>query len=329
MIQRTEQEIMQNWKTDDKPLVSIACATYNHENYITEAIESFLMQETDFPFEVFVHDDCSTDNTATVIREYGKKYPNIIKSIYQKENQYSKGVRVTGKFIFPRAQGKYIAVCEGDDYWTDLLKLQKQVEFMESNSDYALCYTSATVINDQGVIINQNKNFGDSSQFDLIAGAGLAILGSVMFRRFDMQEYSEYRIINGDNLLWHYLGFYGKCKHLEDIKNSIYRVHAGGTWSGRSDTSKLVEAMKTYSLIRKRIITNVEDNALLLKKHDLYYPYMFASYFYGRILRLDPKGFTIGLKELKKASFIKKHTVFFAFLKHIVRSSSAVLKLKT
>ena len=103
MAQRTEQEIMQHWKMDDKPLVSISCITYNHENYIAEAIESFLMQETDFPFEVLIHDDCSTDNTAAIIREYEKKYPNIIKPIYQEENQYSKGIKISPTFNFPKS----------------------------------------------------------------------------------------------------------------------------------------------------------------------------------------------------------------------------------
>ncbi len=132
MHQKTEQEIMQNWKGDiDVPVVSICSASYNHENYIEEALDSFLMQETDFPFEVLMNDDCSTDNTANIIREYEKKYPNIIKPIYQKENQYSKGIKISPTFNFPRAKGKYIALCEGDDYWTDPLKLQTQVDAMK------------------------------------------------------------------------------------------------------------------------------------------------------------------------------------------------------
>jgi len=138
MQKRTEQEIMQNWETYDKPLVSICCITYNHELYITEAIESFLMQETDFPFEVLVHDDCSTDNTANIIREYEKKYPNIIKPIYQKENQYSKGMKIT-PMVIKKAAGKYIALCEGDDYWTDSEKLQIQLDLMLKDPE---CYLS-------------------------------------------------------------------------------------------------------------------------------------------------------------------------------------------
>jgi glycosyltransferase involved in cell wall biosynthesis len=120
------------------PLVSICCITYNHENYIRDAIEGFLMQKTDFPFEIIIHDDASTDATADIIREYEREYPDIIKPIYQTENQYSKGKRAT-LFTFRAARGKYIALCEGDDYWVDPLKLQKQITEMEKHPD---CYIS-------------------------------------------------------------------------------------------------------------------------------------------------------------------------------------------
>ena len=96
-------------------MASICCITYNHENYIADAIESFLMQKTNFNYEIIIYDDASTDKTADIIREYETKYPGLIKPIYQTENQYSKGVK-TINFSLQRAEGKYIAVCEGDDY---------------------------------------------------------------------------------------------------------------------------------------------------------------------------------------------------------------------
>jgi len=120
-------------------LVSISCLTYNHEPYIRSAIEGFLKQNTTFHFEVLMHDDASTDHTASIIREYEEKYPDIINPIYQIENQYSKGVWVSGVYQFPRAKGKYIAICEGDDYWTDPLKLQKQVDLMEKYHAASMC----------------------------------------------------------------------------------------------------------------------------------------------------------------------------------------------
>lgn len=115
--------ISQHWGKDTIPLVSISCITYNHDNYIREAIEGFLMQKTTFPVEILIHDDASTDNTATIIKEYEIKYPQLIKPIYQTENQYSKKDGTIGRIQRGRARGKYYATCEGDDYWTDPLKL--------------------------------------------------------------------------------------------------------------------------------------------------------------------------------------------------------------
>lgn len=112
-------------------VVSAYCLAYNHEKYIKSALEGFVSQKTDFKYEVFVHDDASTDKTADIINQYAKRYPNIIKPILQKENQYSKGVDISQEIIFPRMKGKYVAICEGDDYWCDNNKLQKQVDFLE------------------------------------------------------------------------------------------------------------------------------------------------------------------------------------------------------
>ena len=127
-------------KNSSEPLVSIDCITYNHEAYIRAALDGFLMQKTDFSFEILVHDDASTDQTANIIRNYEKKYPGIIIPIYQKENQFSKNINIARQYQFPRARGRYIAICEGDDYWTDPYKLKKQVDFLETNSDYGLVH---------------------------------------------------------------------------------------------------------------------------------------------------------------------------------------------
>ena len=150
MISRTQNEIMKNWPAEwNSPVVSIRCITYNHEPYIAEALDGFLMQETDFPFEIVVHDDASTDNTANIIREYEAKYPKILKPIYETENQYSKHDGSLRKIMNNACKGKYIAFCEGDDYWIDSKKLQKQVDFLEKNPDYEMCYTNYKVFNQQ------------------------------------------------------------------------------------------------------------------------------------------------------------------------------------
>lgn len=124
------------------PLVSIACPAYNHEKFIAQAIEGFLIQQTDFPFEIIIHDDASTDRTPEIIKAYATRYPDQIRPLLQKENQVSQGKHPLSSYIYPAARGKYIALCDGDDYWTDPLKLRKQVDFLETNPDYGLVHTN-------------------------------------------------------------------------------------------------------------------------------------------------------------------------------------------
>ena len=148
MIETTQDEVMRKWNKNmslDTPLVSVRCITYNHENYIAQALDSFIMQKTNFPFEIIVHDDASTDRTAEIIREYEKKYPLIVKPIYEEENQWSKPGNPLGKIVNAALNGKYVAICEGDDYWIDENKLQMQVDFLENNPEYGMCYTNFNI----------------------------------------------------------------------------------------------------------------------------------------------------------------------------------------
>lgn len=157
-------------------VVSIVCNTYNHELYIRDALDSFLSQKTNFPFEILVFDDASTDKTANIIRSYEEKYPDIIKPVYQTVNQYSLGL-MPGKQNRERATGKYIAICEGDDYWCDCNKLQKQVDYMESHPDCTFCFTNGYVkygnneINKTRQIVPWDKNAKfKKNVFDLDVG---------------------------------------------------------------------------------------------------------------------------------------------------------------
>lgn len=128
----------------ETPLVSIVCVAYNHEGTIRKALDGFLMQRTPFPIEVIVHDDASRDGTAAIVKEYAEKYPDVIVPVLQQENQYSKG-RKPWLIMFPMVRGRYIAFCEGDDYWTDPLKLQKQVAVMEADENVALSFHQVLV----------------------------------------------------------------------------------------------------------------------------------------------------------------------------------------
>ncbi len=132
------------------PVVSVIMISYNHEPYIRKAIESVLMQKTSFPFEIIIHDDASTDNSATIIREYAQKYPDKIVPILQTENKYSKNISIRRHYINPRIRGKYIATCECDDYWIGENKLQFQVDFLESHPEFSGCTHNCLLVDKAG-----------------------------------------------------------------------------------------------------------------------------------------------------------------------------------
>lgn len=222
-----------------KPLVVINCITYNHEAYLRDALEGFVMQKTDFPFVAIVHDDASTDGTAAIIREYAARYPDIILPIYETENQYSKGNGSVSRIMREarNATGaKYVAMCEGDDYWTSPLKLQKQVSFLESHSEYSMVFHKVRV----------HKTGTDTSADFILADveereySGTEVFESMLFQlasvvvRADVFKDAEYmkasgsgRFMGGDVLLFLGAANVGKIWCIAD-EMSVYRLHPGG-----------------------------------------------------------------------------------------------------
>ncbi|WP_025124803.1 glycosyltransferase [Myroides odoratimimus] len=247
------------------PLVSISCITYNHGNYISEALDSFLDQVVDFPIEILVHDDASTDETTEIIREYEKKYPHIIKSVYQSENQYSKGVKV-GKFNRERAVGKYYATCEGDDYWSDVNKLAFQISFLEKYEEFSFCCHRANIFNESekmytGVIPESLHPI--DSQY-----GGLVIEHDVFFKKWVTQPlttvirtdlvkklpYKDYKFFR-DFHTFYFLLFYGKGICFDEVWG-VYRHHEGGVHSSKSEIERQFTGFKLAE-------------ELFLKTHDL------------------------------------------------------------
>lgn len=223
------------------PLVSIICCAYNHEPYIRQCLDGFIMQETNFPFEVLIHDDASTDRTADIIREYETKYPEIIKPIYQTENQYQKKTGILKTFQYPRVKGKYIAMCEGDDYWTDPLKLQKQVDFLETHPDYSMCSHAVSEYIQESDVINQNKvpaNFTYDLDFLVYGGWAFQPL-SVLYKLSCVDKnYSLYKYPK-DMSLFYSLLKNGMGYFIAD-EMAIYRVHSHGVWSGITRENQFV-----------------------------------------------------------------------------------------
>ena len=239
-------------------LVSVSCITYNHAPYIRECLDGFLMQKTNFPIEVVIHDDCSTDGTKEIIQEYAEKYPDIFFPIFQSENQYSKGIRgFNVRFNFPRCRGKYIALCEGDDYWVDPLKLQKQFDFLETNNEYVLCSHDAKITDSSGKLIKESKlpNFykKDATSDELKKGFWVLTLG-MMFRNLPiLTNYPKegFCVLNGDIFLISILGGYGRSKYMDTIEPAIYREHSGGVWSLTSKRFKKINNFNTFFYIAK------------------------------------------------------------------------------
>lgn len=217
-------------------LVSISCITYNHAPYIRQCLDGFMMQQTNFAFEVLIHDDASTDGTTDIIKEYEAQYPDIIKPIYEEENQWVKGRRGSAVFNFPRANGKYIALCEGDDYWTDPLKLQKQVDFLESNQYYSMCSHWYVISYDHGKqICHIEPSIQEFTIDNLIRGEFPIQTATVLYRKMalNLEIFNSLRW-SMDASLFYLVLKTGKCYILDDTM-STYRVHSGGVWSGTSN----------------------------------------------------------------------------------------------
>lgn len=142
---------MENSHPMESPLVSILCMTYNHEDNVAKTLDGFLMQETDFPFAIWIHDDASTDDTQAILLEYQSRHPDQIRLTLQSENQFALGVKPLLKYVLPHVHSKYISFCEGDDFWTDKSKLQRQVDVLERRPNLSLCAHDVDLTFEHGV----------------------------------------------------------------------------------------------------------------------------------------------------------------------------------
>jgi hypothetical protein len=250
MSNRTEQQIRQHWTSAHAPLLSILCPAYNQKAYIAQALDSFLAQQTRFAFEILVNDDASTDGTAAIIADYAQRYPNIIRPILHAQNQFQQG-KLFFPDLFNRAQGKYLAYCDGDDYWTDPLKLQKQVDFLEANPDYVITYHDALITDDRGAhgVQLSGEWQRDASRMELQRGRRISTL-TTCFRNVLHElprELEQAPLL--DVCWWSLLGAHGKGKYMADIAPGAYRVHNGGLFSMRAGKQKLHMSLQTYACL--------------------------------------------------------------------------------
>lgn len=239
-------------RLSEKPLVSICCITYNHERFIRDAIEGFLMQKTDFPIEILIHDDASTDGTANIVRAYQEKNPHLIRAIYQKENQHSQGKKVIHT-LFRMVRGTYIAHCEGDDYWTDPLKLQKQVEFMEAHPECSICCHGVTFSYQDG----RPDHYGGflvpkRNTYTLrdLCKVGFISTCSTVYRNNLYTEFpSELKTLAMGDWPLHILNAEHGIIWFIDDDMATYRVHENGYWSGMDIIDRKIKVIDAYMAI--------------------------------------------------------------------------------
>lgn len=251
------------------PLVTIRCLTYNHEPYIRQCLEGFVMQQTNFRFEAIVHDDASTDGTAAIIKEYAEKYPNIIKPIFETENQYSKRDGSLRRIMDSHTRGKYVAMCEGDDYWIDPLKLQKQVDFLESHPDYGLVHGGAKVFyqsrNEYG------KNLIGSPCFDvddLLITNKIVTLTTCFRRTLYLRYVNEIKPLldrskMGDYPLWLYIAFHSKLHFFSEPMGG-YRVLDESVSHNKNAREEVEFVLSSYSI--KKMFVEKYGKKYLLKR---------------------------------------------------------------
>lgn len=260
----------QCWGDGVEPFVSIFCLTFNHVHFIRDAIEGFLIQRTTFSVEILVHDDASTDGTLEIVQEYEKRYPKLIFPIYQKENQYSKGIDPFTKFLIPRARGKYISVCEGDDWWIDPLKLQKQVNVFDAYPDTIICGARAKTWNENRKEFTVVKPALDKDiacmtpEHFFYLGDWVKNCTRMIPRGLMLSIPSEF---SRDYRHVHYLlaknptGFF-RC--LDEIV-AVYREHAGGVFSGADPIDLLLYDFESKILLADLFLDershNMKDRA--------------------------------------------------------------------
>lgn len=266
-------------------LVSIFCQTYNHEPYIRQCIEGFLMQKTEFSFEVLVHDDASTDQTADIIREYEIKYPGIIKPIYQTENQFSKGISISITFQYPRAKGKYIAFCEGDDYWIDPLKLQKQVDILEKYENVGLVYSKARCFQQninkfrKESIGNQYCSFRNLILFNSIPSLSTCYRKDIYSNYLKDIHPEKIKWVMGDYPTWLYFALHSNVKFINEIQG-VYRILEDSASHSKNVYKQLSFNESTYKI---RMFYLSKENG---KETDRLKKKVIEEYLYAKFLLL-------------------------------------------
>ncbi|SNR75994.1 glycosyltransferase family 2 protein [Lutibacter flavus] len=309
----------------ESPLVSVCVVTYQHASYIKDCLEGILMQKTTFSFEILLGEDASTDGTREICIEYAKKYSDKIKLfLHHRENNIKINGSFSGRFNFIynlyNAKGKYIALCDGDDYWTDPLKLQKQFEFLEANTDYSLCFTSRKIFKEvskeDSFEILKNQTF---SSENILKGM-IPFTQTIVYRNSAnyLLKFEKYiKQDAGDRILSYILSLEGKIKGLQDI-TSVYRFTGQGVWSSKHQGTILFANLDSLQKFYKDIGLTEQNKYF----YEFLYPIHLKILFDMRISFLNKmKEFS---KIKKRYSFKNKY--YFKYLLKYILELFSVLK---
>jgi len=236
---------------DSHPVVSVICATYNQQPYIQTCLDAILVQITDFDTEIIVHDDASTDGTTDIVCSYAERYPDKIRAIIQPAHVYSPTKRIRLD-LYKYTRGRYIALCDGDDYWRDPYKLYKQVNFLEANPQFVISYHDVDIIDAHGNTIGEYALAPELARnFNRVKlrtySCGWIPLPAMMHRRVDLGYPPEFDLSpNSDNFLVMLLGKYGDAGYQREIYKSAVRFHGGNYFSAQSNIKKAQMHLQTH-----------------------------------------------------------------------------------
>lgn len=268
----------------DNPLVTVLCLTYNQAGLIRDALEGFVAQRAPFRFEVLVHDDASTDGTAEIVREYQARYPELIRGVFQTENQTSKGIAVSRAFLYPLIRGRFVALCEGDDWWTDPDKLCKQVEALRAHPEADICAHRTLCLRDgqpHGYQAPRLRDCVIPAEEVILGGGNFVATSSLMCRREAYMRQTPMRdVLVNDYVLQIQGSLRGGMVYLDDCM-SVYRTGIPGSWTSlngkwlsdevRAELKRMLDALDGYTggrchravALRKR---QFDSNGLLARR---------------------------------------------------------------
>lgn len=253
-----------------QPVVSIICLTYNQAAFIGQAMGGFLMQIAPFPFEIVVHDDASTDGTRELLVAWHQAFPEVVRPVFQNENQ----LRSTGTYpilhAYEACRGKYVALCDGDDYWTDPLKLSRQVAFMEANPDYVMCHHDYLILNPDGLGVPDRRAPKDFTAEELVGfqpgGYGIGCC-TKLHRNFYPQARQDFADFIGDYPMNVMMGLHGPCKYIPGIKPSIYRRrHGANSWCALPGKTLVQRTREMHRRVYDRIVERGNPNYIRLRR---------------------------------------------------------------